>query len=132
MGARAHVAQNDDGTAASRGNGKADRQSARDEDKRGTTLERVEVTASFIANGAQLARLTQQITSADRVAIDMEADSLHCYREKLCLLQISVPAVAGVGHGGPDVETTFNQDKRFPPQPRDFIVDPLAGLDLEP
>jgi len=133
MGARAYVAQNDDGTSASRGNGKADRQSARDEDKRRTALERVEVTASFIANAAQLARLTQQIESADRVAIDMEADSLHCYREKLCLLQISVPAVAGIGDAGPDVETaSSSRDQRLRPQPRDFIVDPLAGLDLEP
>ena len=43
----------------------------------------------------------------DRVALDTEADSLHCYREKLCLLQISIP-------GG------------------DFIVDPLADVDLAP
>jgi ribonuclease D len=26
-----------------------------------------------------------------RIAIDTEADSLHCYFEKLCLIQISVP-----------------------------------------
>lgn len=43
----------------------------------------------------------------DRVAIDTEADSLHCYREKLCLLQISI-------RGG------------------DFIVDPLVDVDLAP
>jgi ribonuclease D len=60
-----------------------------------------------IANASQLRELLPHIESVDRVAIDTEADSLHCYREKLCLLQISIP-------GG------------------DFIVDPLADVDLAP
>src|SRR3954447_16135965 len=42
-----------------------------------------------------------------RIPIDTEADSLHCYFEKLCLIQISVP-----GH--------------------DLLIDPLAGFPLEP
>ena len=42
-----------------------------------------------------------------RIPIDTEADSLHCYFEKLCLIQISVP-----GH--------------------DLLIDPLAGVPLEP
>src|SRR6266704_3653159 len=46
----------------------------------------------LIANAAQLASLIQQIEAADRVAIDTEADSLHSYREKLCLVQISTPS----------------------------------------
>jgi ribonuclease D len=46
--------------------------------------------------------------------LDTEADSLHSYREKLCLLQISVPAAVNA--------RGYN----------DFIVDPLADLDLEP
>ena len=45
-----------------------------------------------IASEQQLADLIRQIQAADRVALDTEADSLHSYREKLCLLQISVPA----------------------------------------
>ena len=61
----------------------------------------------MIANGAQLGELLPQFKSVDRVAIDTEADSLHCYREKLCLLQISIPG-------------------------RDAIVDPLADVDLAP
>ena len=61
----------------------------------------------MIATASQLRELLPQIQSVNRVAIDTEADSLHCYREKLCLLQISVP-------GG------------------DFIVDPLADVDLAP
>lgn len=64
-----------------------------------------------IASAQQLADLIRQIQAANRIALDTEADSLHSYREKLCLLQISVPA--GVKY-------------------QDFIVDPLANLDLEP
>jgi ribonuclease D len=60
-----------------------------------------------IASAAQLAKLLPKIQAIDRVAIDTEADSLHSYREKLCLLQISVP-----GH--------------------DYVVDPLANVDLRP
>ena len=72
------------------------------------------MTGDLIASRAQLAPLIRQIESAGRVAIDSEADSLHCYREKLCLVQISVPAAS-------------NAEGRS-----DFIVDPLADLDLEP
>lgn len=61
----------------------------------------------MIADNSQLRSLLPHLESVDRVAIDTEADSLHCYREKLCLLQISVPS-------------------------RDVIVDPLANLDLGP
>ena len=42
-----------------------------------------------------------------RIPIDTEADSLHCYFEKLCLIQISVPE-------------------------HDLLIDPLAGFSLEP
>ena len=45
-----------------------------------------------IASEQEFADLIRQIQAADRVALDTEADSLHSYREKLCLLQISVPA----------------------------------------
>ena len=61
----------------------------------------------MIANTAQLRELLPQLQPVDRVAVDTEADSLHCYREKLCLLQISIPG-------------------------RDVIVDPLADVDLAP
>jgi len=60
-----------------------------------------------IANASQLRELLPQLQSVDRVALDTEADSLHCYREKLCLLQISIPT-------------------------RDAIVDPLTDIDLAP
>ena len=61
----------------------------------------------MIASVSQLAELLPEIESVDRVAIDTEADSLHCYREKLCLLQVSLP-------------------RRY------YILDPLADVDLAP
>ena len=102
--------------------------------------------SGFIATDATLAELVRKIAAADRVAVDTEADSLHSYREKLCLLQISVPAaiaVAGIGDAGCEQgDSRINRD--HPPsrgyggtsrsrlQVHDFIVDPLAGVDLEP
>lgn len=48
-----------------------------------------------------------QLQGVDRIAVDTEADSLHCYFEKLCLIQLSFDG-------------------------RDYLVDPLAGFDLAP
>jgi 3'-5' exonuclease len=45
-----------------------------------------------IASAQQLADIIRQVQAADRIALDTEADSLHSYREKLCLIQISVPS----------------------------------------
>ncbi len=59
----------------------------------------------MIASVKQLAELIPLIERNARVAVDTEADSLHCYREKLCLVQVSVPE-------------------------GDFLIDPLAGTDL--
>src|ERR1700747_3528069 len=70
--------------------------------------------SSLVATDAQLAELLKKIRIVDRVALDTEADSLHSYREKLCLLQISAPAAIN------------------PRGCNDFIVDPLASLDLDP
>ena len=68
----------------------------------------------LIATDPELSQLVCKINAADRIALDTEADSLHSYREKLCLLQMSVPAAVSARGSN------------------DFIVDPLAGLDLEP
>ena len=68
----------------------------------------------LIATDTGLAELLAKIDPVDRVAIDTEADSLHSYREKLCLLQISLPGVAGTDDRGLER--------------RDFIVDPLADV----
>ncbi|MEP6936945.1 MAG: HRDC domain-containing protein [Chthoniobacterales bacterium] len=61
----------------------------------------------MIADDAQLAALLPLLQSVDRVAVDTEADSLHCYQEKLCLMQLSFA-------GG------------------DYLVDPLSPADLSP
>ncbi|HYO77178.1 MAG TPA: ribonuclease D [Thermoanaerobaculia bacterium] len=47
----------------------------------------------------------QQIATHPQIAVDTEADSLHSYFDKVCLIQLSVPG-------------------------DDFIVDPLAKVDL--
>jgi len=93
---------------------------------------RSSLRSRLIATDVQLTALLAKIDAAGRVAIDIEADSLHSYREKLCLLQISVPTVAGIDDAGPDVETgSGTQDQRSRLQ-HDVIVDPLAHLDLQP
>ena len=55
----------------------------------------------------KLAALLTTIRSADWLALDTEADSLHAYPEKVCLIQISTAA-------------------------GDTLIDPLAGIDLDP
>jgi len=61
----------------------------------------------LIDNADGLAAILPLLAPHARIPIDTEADSLHCYFEKLCLIQISVP-----GH--------------------DLLIDPLAGFPLEP
>jgi len=56
---------------------------------------------------ADLTALLPLLSPHDRIAVDTEADSLHCYFEKLCLIQITVPG-------------------------SDLLIDPLAGFDLGP
>ena len=65
------------------------------------------VPPDMIASSDELAAILPQLKSVDRVAVDTEADSLQCYFEKLCLVQMSF---AG----------------------SDYLVDPLAGFDLSP
>ena len=62
----------------------------------------------MIATPEALAELLPHLEPTDRVAVDTEADSLHVYREKLCLIQISLPN---------DVHA---------------LIDPLADCDLQP
>jgi ribonuclease D len=61
----------------------------------------------LIRTSEQLNELISHLDRHDRVAVDTEADSLHCYREKLCLLQVSL-------------------------REGDFLVDPLVENDLMP
>ena len=61
----------------------------------------------LIADAAGWAACYEALRRAPRFAVDVEANSLHAYRERVCLLQFST-------------------------EDADFIVDPLAGLDLSP
>ena len=61
----------------------------------------------MIQTQAVLAALAARIAVADRVGVDTEADSLHCYHEKVCLVQVGLPDA-------------------------DELVDPLADIDLAP
>jgi ribonuclease D len=102
-----------------------------------------------IASERQLADLIRQIQAADRVALDTEADSLHSYREKLCLVQISTPFAdilsnvegprgtalpdgkPGLAASGSCVAASTSLGMTVQ-SVCDFIVDPLSNLDLEP
>ena len=61
----------------------------------------------MITDSSTLDAFLPHLVGQERIALDTEADSLHCYFEKLCLIQISVP-----GH--------------------DVLIDPLAGFSLVP
>ncbi|MCX7016780.1 MAG: ribonuclease D, partial [Candidatus Sumerlaeota bacterium] len=63
---------------------------------------------SYIDRSAALQRILPDLEKADRLAVDTEADSLHHYFEKVCLMQISSPSR------------------------HNYIIDPLAGFDLGP
>jgi ribonuclease D len=64
-------------------------------------------TSGVINTDEKLAALLPTIQSAAWLALDTEADSLHAYPEKICLLQISTAA-------------------------GDVLVDPLAKINLDP
>lgn len=61
----------------------------------------------MIATSEALAEFLEPLSQAGRIGLDTEADSLHCYFEKLCLIQISIP-----GH--------------------DVLIDPLSEISLQP
>jgi len=46
---------------------------------------------ALIATPESLAQFLPRLASSTRVALDTEADSLHAYREKLCLIQVGLP-----------------------------------------
>ena len=79
-----------------------------------TLLQRLSKTVRFRHNHApvidtkeKLAEFLPTLKAADWLAIDTEADSLHAYPEKVCLIQISLA-------GG------------------DWLIDPLAGFSIDP
>lgn len=61
----------------------------------------------WVDNAAQLEAMLQALLAQPIVAVDTESNSLYAYRERVCLIQFSIPK-------------------------EDYLVDPLAGLDLSP
>lgn len=61
----------------------------------------------MISTTAELRDFAARVRQSDWVALDTEADSLHAYPEKLCLLQVGIPG-------------------------EEHLVDPLADVHLEP
>ena len=61
----------------------------------------------LISDDDSLARLVQELSGHPVIAVDTESNSLHAYRERVCLIQFSTPAA-------------------------DFIVDPIKVRDLQP
>lgn len=61
----------------------------------------------LVADAGALLTLVDELQSTAEFGVDTEADSFYSYREKVCLLQVSVGAV-------------------------DYLIDPLAGFDLAP
>ena len=62
---------------------------------------------AIITSSAQLAALLETISVQPIIAVDTESNSLHAYKERVCLIQLSTPG-------------------------QDYLIDPLAGLDLSP
>jgi ribonuclease D len=60
-----------------------------------------------VTSPAQLTALLQALRDEPFVAVDTESNSLYAYQEQVCLIQISIPDA-------------------------DYLIDPLAGLDLSP
>jgi len=60
---------------------------------------------TLVADEAGLGKLLEELAAHAEIAVDTEADSFYSYREKVCLVQVSVEG-------------------------RDYLVDPLARLDL--
>jgi len=62
---------------------------------------------TVVTTPRQLELLLEALSSQPAVAVDTESNSLYAYQERVCLLQFSIPGA-------------------------DYVVDPLAGLDLSP
>ncbi|MEI6714923.1 MAG: HRDC domain-containing protein [Verrucomicrobiota bacterium] len=60
-----------------------------------------------ITTTEELANVVAPFAHHEKIALDTEADSLHCYFDKLCLIQLSIPG-------------------------QNILVDPLAEISLQP
>ena len=59
----------------------------------------------ILTDSAAVARFAEELAGEAVIAVDLEADSMHCYREKVCLLQFTTSV-------------------------RTVLIDPLSGADL--
>jgi ribonuclease D len=65
------------------------------------------MSTPILTTTAEVAALAMELQDQPVLAVDLEADSMHRYREQVCLVQLSVPG-------------------------RTVLIDPLAGAGLEP
>lgn len=65
------------------------------------------MTVEILTTTTAVAALADELAGQPALAVDLEADSMHRYRERVCLMQLSVPG-------------------------RTVLIDPLAGADLAP
>jgi ribonuclease D len=61
----------------------------------------------LITQQTELQAMLDQLRGQTAIAVDTESDSLYVYKEKVCLIQISIPGT-------------------------DYLIDPLAEIDLQP
>lgn len=66
-------------------------------------MEQIEI----LITNEQVAELAEQLAAETTIAVDLEADSMHNYQEKVCLIQVST-------------------------RQRTVLIDPLAATDLSP
>ncbi len=64
-------------------------------------------TIEILTTNAQVAELAELLAAETTIAVDLEADSMHNYQEKVCLIQVSTPE-------------------------RTVLIDPLTAPDLSP
>jgi ribonuclease D len=61
----------------------------------------------WVANQNSLMQMAAKLSAQPRIAVDTESNSLHAYRERVCLIQFSIPEI-------------------------DYVVDPFVAKDLSP
>jgi len=69
------------------------------------SLAKKKMAVPLLTTTEEVARLALDLARETSIAVDLEADSMHSYREKVCLLQVTLPG-------------------------RTVLLDPLAGPDL--
>ena len=65
------------------------------------------MTVPILTTTAEVATLANELAGQAIIAVDLEADSMHRYRERVCLMQLSTPGST-------------------------VLIDPLAGAELTP